>query len=64
MKDFFKRIFGKLFKRKSKKHGGKGAWYNDAHEKPRGLWSTPAAPGEPWSDNSVDTAETMKWAKN
>ena len=65
MKTFFKRLFGRLFGRKKKKAAAEdGAWFNNAHTKKRGLWSMPTDPGAPWSDNSVDNAETMKWAKD
>lgn len=52
----------KLFGRKSKSKNNE-CWYNDSHKKKKGRWSTPEAPGAPWSDNSVDNAITMQLAK-
>lgn len=62
---FLENLWNKLFGRKKKKAAAEdGAWFNNAHTKKRGLWSTPDAPGVPWSDNSVDNAETMKMTKD
>ena len=59
-------IFKKLFKRnkKASKPTEKEAWFNDASQKKVKFWQRPISPEAPWSDNSVDNAETMKWAKD
>ena len=64
MKTFFKRFFGRLFGKNRKAKDEDEAWFNNSHTKKRRLWSMPTDPGAPWSDNSVDNAETMKWAKD
>ena len=61
---FFKNLWNRLFGKKRKVAEEDEAWFNNAHTKKRRLWSTPEAPEAPWSDNSVDNAETMKWARN
>lgn len=64
---FFKRIFGRLFggkKKSTAKAQGGECWYNNAHERKVSRWQTPTASGVPWSDNSVDNAETMKMSKD
>ncbi len=58
-------IFKKLFKRKKKATATaeKEAWFNDSSQKKVKFWQKPISPEAPWSDNSVDNAETMKLAK-
>lgn len=59
--NIFKKLFSKTVKKTKKSDDSR---YNDSKDKKKSRWAKPSAPGEPWSDNSVDTAITMNLSKD